>query len=56
MYTIYDTIRFVSSQLAQSRCDNVVTTPLLTLSQRCGTVENESCDDVGFGRCNKVAL
>ena len=30
-----------SSQLAQRRCDNVVTTSLLTLSQRCGTVENE---------------
>ena len=34
------------TQLAQRRCDNVVTTSLLTLSQRCGTVENESCADV----------
>ena len=43
-------------QLAQPRCDNVVTTPLLTLSQRCGTVENESCTDVSFRRCDKIAL
>ena len=45
-----------SSQLAQRRCDNVVTTSLLTLSQRCGTVENESCADVSFRRCDNVAL
>ena len=29
---------------------------LLTLSQRCGTVENESCADVGFQRCDNVTL
>ena len=29
---------------------------LLTLSQHCGTVENESCADVGFRRCDNVAL
>ena len=34
------------TQLAQRRCDNVVTTSWLTLSKRCGTVENESCRDV----------
>ena len=45
-----------STQLAQTRCDNVVTTSLLTLSQRCDTVENESCADVGFRRCDNVAL
>ena len=44
------------AQLAQRRCDNVVTTSLLTLSQRCGTVENESCTDVSFRRCDNVAL
>ena len=44
------------SQLAQRRCDNVVTTSLLTLSQRCGTVENESCTDVSFRCCDNVAL
>ena len=27
-----------------------------TLSQRCGTVENESCADVSFRRCDNVAL
>ena len=27
-----------------------------TLSQRCGTVENKSCADVGFWRCDNVAL
>ena len=43
------------TQLAQRRCDNVVTTSLLTLSQRCGTVENESCADVGFRRYQDVA-
>ena len=36
--------------------DNHVTTSLLTLSQRCGTVENESCADVGFRGCDNVAL
>ena len=44
------------SQLAQRRCDNVVATSLLTLSQRFDTVENESCADVGFRRCDNVAL
>ena len=29
---------------------------LLTLSQRRGMVENESCADVGFRRCDNVAL
>ena len=29
------------TQLAQRRCENVVTTSLLTLSQRCDTVVNE---------------
>ena len=41
--------------MAQRSCDNVVTTSWLTLSQRCGTVENESCDDVGLRRCDNVA-
>ena len=41
------------AQLAQRRCDNVLTT---SLSQRCGTVENDSCADVGFRRCDNVAL
>ena len=45
-----------NTQLVQPRCHNVVTTPLLTLSQRCGTVENESCTDVSFRRCDKIAL
>ena len=44
------------SQLAQRRCDNVVTTSLLTLSQRCSMVENESCTDVSFRRCDNIAL
>ena len=35
---------------------DVVTTSLLTLSQRCGTVENESYTDVSFQRCDNVAL
>ena len=46
----------VSSQLAQQRCDNVVTTLWLTLSQHCGTVENESCADVSFRRSDNVAV
>ena len=46
----------INTQLAQRRCDNIVTTSLLMLSQRCGTIENESCADVGFGRCDNVAL
>ena len=46
----------VKSQLAQRRCDNVVTTSLLTLSERCSTVKNESCTDVSFRRCDNVAL
>ena len=45
-----------TSQLAQWRCDNIVTTSLLALSQRCVTTENESCADVGFRRCDNVAL
>ena len=49
-------IQVLATQLAQRRCDNVVTTPLLTLSQRCGTVENESCADVSFRRCDNVAV
>ena len=44
------------TQLAQRRYDNVVTTSLLTLSERCDTVENVSCADVGFRRCDNVAL
>ena len=36
--------------------DDHVTTSLLTLSRRCGTVENQSCADVGFRRCDNVAL
>ena len=44
------------SQLAQRRCDNVVTTSLLTLSQRCGTVKNVSCVDVGSRRCDNIPL
>ena len=39
----------------QRRCENVVKTSLLTLSQR-GTVENENCADVSFRRCDNVAL
>ena len=54
--TIVGRIRYVSSQLAERRCDNVATTSLLTLSRRCGTVENESCTDVSFRRCDNVAL
>ena len=46
----------VTAQLAQPHCDNVVTTSLLTLSQRCDTVENESCADVGFRRCDNISL
>ena len=46
----------VFTQLAQRRCDNVVTTSLLTLSQRCGTVENESCADVGFRHFDNATL
>ena len=47
---------FSPAQLAQQCCHNVVTTSLLTLSQRCGTFENESCTDVSFWRCNSFAL
>ena len=46
----------LTTQLAQQRCENVVTTSLLTLSQRCDMVKNESCADVGFRRCDNVAL
>ena len=45
---------FLLTQLAQRRCDNVATTSLLTLSQRCGTVENESCTDVVTSLSNVV--
>ena len=45
---------FALSQLAQRRCENVVTTSWLKLSQRCGLVENESCSDVGLQRCGNV--
>ena len=44
------------SLLRPSWDSDVVTTSLLTLSQRCGTVENESCTDVSFRRCDNVAL
>ena len=44
------------TQLAQRRCDNVFTKSLLTLSQRCGTVENKNCAHVGFGCCDNVTL
>ena len=47
--------QYVYSQLAQRRCENVVTTSLLT-SQRSSTVENESCAHVSFRRCDNVAL
>ena len=46
----------VVAHLAQQSCDSVVTTSLLTLPQRCGTVENESCVNVSFRRCDNVAL
>ena len=46
--------QLIWSQPAQQRYDNVVTTSLLTLSQR-GTVKNESCADVGFRRCDNIA-
>ena len=50
-----DTPKKAPTQLAQWGCHNVVTTLLLTFS-RCGTVKNESCADVGFRRCDNVAL
>ena len=46
----------VPSQLAQQRWDNVVTMSRLTLSQRCVTVENESCGDVGLQCCDNIAV
>ena len=46
----------VPSQLAQRRCDNVVTTSWLTLWQRCGKGENESCSDVSFQHCDSVVV
>ena len=46
----------VVTTLAQRRCDNVVTTLVLTLSQRYDTVKNESCAYVGFRNCDNVAL
>ena len=55
-YILFPTALVESVQLAQLRCDNVVTKSLLTLSQRCDTVENESCADVGFRRSDNVAL
>ena len=45
-----------TTQVAQRRCDNVVTTSWLTLSQRCGKVENESWCDVSFRRCDNVVV
>ena len=42
-------------QLAQRGCYKV-TTSWLTLSERCGTVENEICGDVRIRRCNNVAV
>ena len=41
---------------SQRPCDNVATTSWLMLSQRCGTVENESCAGVSFPRCDNVAV
>ena len=49
-------IYLLCTQLAQRLCDNVNTTSLLTLSQRCGTVENDSCTDVSFQRYDNVPL
>ena len=46
----------VNAELAQRSFDNVVITSLLTLSQRCDTVESESCVNVGFRRYDNVAL
>ena len=50
------TVENVHSQLAQRRCDNVATAPLLTVSQRSDKVENVSCADVGLRRCDNIAL
>ena len=47
-YLKISNIIFVTSQLTQRRCDNVVISS--------GTVENESCTDVRFRRCDSVAL
>ena len=44
----------LTTQLAQQRCHNFVTKSWLTLSQRCGTVKNESCSDVGLLCCDNV--
>ena len=44
------------TQLAQGLRDNVVKTSWLTLSQRRGTAQNESCGDVGLQRCDNVAV
>ena len=44
------------SQLAQWRCDNLAETSLMALPQRCGTVENESCAEVGFQLFDNVAF
>ena len=58
--TLFMSRRFKSggdtTKLAQGRCGNVVTTSLLTLSQRCGTVENESCFNVSFQRRDNVVV
>ena len=45
-----------SSQLGQRRCHNVIITSWLTLSQRCGTVKNESCSNVGLQRCDNIVV
>ena len=46
----------VVTQLAQRRCDNVVTSSWLTLSQSCDKVENEICGDVSFLRCDNFVV
>ena len=46
---------FEQTQLAHWRYDSVVITSWLMLSQRCGMVENESCDKVSLRRCKNVA-
>ena len=54
---MYSTVTiYERTQLAQRRYGNVVTTSLLTLSQRWGTVENDSYADVSIRRCHNVAL
>ena len=46
--------QYVYSQLAQRRCENVVTTSLLTFSQRSGMAKNESCTAVSLRHCDNV--